>query len=156
MFRTQKWSMAFVCLLLFFWFWILYKYQKGFAPGESGEISICCLQPVPVTDADPQGLLGPRDTKGLQTGLGRWRVSFSEGTAGEVVREMPALWLLWQTVTVHCDYDPLWSCSLLSWRVDRYHFFQQLVKPLTDKPCQPTQVQESGRKVDGWKNRQYF
>ena len=53
---------------------------------------------MPLLDADPQGLLGPRDTKGLQTGLekwvrggqvGRW-VSFVEGTAGDVVSEIPA------------------------------------------------------------------
>ena len=96
---------------------------------------------MPLLDADPQGLLGPRDTRGLQTGLekqvgggwaGRW-VSFVEGAAGDVVSEMLAPWLLWWTMNVHCDPDPLWSCSLLSQWVARYHFFFQWpVKPLTD------------------------
>lgn len=98
MFRNQKWSMAFIlsvccCLLL-----DPVQTKKTFASTEIAKISICCLQPVPLLDADPQGLLGPRNTKGLHTGLekwvgggwvGRW-VSFVEGTAGDVVSEMPA------------------------------------------------------------------
>ena len=47
---------------------LIFLKKKGFAPRESGETSICCVQPVPLLDTDPQGVIGLRDTKGLQIG----------------------------------------------------------------------------------------
>lgn len=54
----------------FFFFFFLFclrldpvQTQKSFASAEIGQLSICCPQPVPLLDADPHGLLGPRDQR---------------------------------------------------------------------------------------------
>lgn len=137
-------------------------HKKTFASTEIGKKIRLRLQPVPLLDAWSPG--APR-TQGHQRATD-WAWEVGRGRAGGEVAisweraqlemwpvEMPAPWLLWCTMNVHCDSDPLHhAASLLCGWPDTISFSSDLLSHW-QIPCQPTQVQASGRKVNGQKTR---
>lgn len=55
-------------------------------------------------------------------------------------------------MNVHCDSDPLWSCTLTLWWPDTISFSSDLLSHW-QIPCQLMGAGKVGEKVNGWKTR---